>query len=142
MSTDCVFCKILEGQIPSHRVAANDQAVAFLDVNPLRPGHTLVVPRRHAPFLRDVDADDVAGLWSLVHEVTRAVTAATRSPAATVAVNDGKEAGQEVPHVHVHVVPRKANDGASGLHSMFRDRPPSTQEELRKIAQTLRVDPA
>jgi histidine triad (HIT) family protein len=119
MSEDCLFCQIVDGEIPSTTVAETDDAYAFLDVNPLAPGHTLVIPKTHHERVGDMPPAVAGATFELVNEVTPAVEAAVDAPASTVAVNNGELAGQEVPHVHFHVVPRFEDDGSRPIHTLF-----------------------
>ena len=108
--TECIFCRIVAGEIPATIIAESDAAVAILDVAPWTEGHAIVIPRRHAADLLEIDDDDLAGVASLVRRV------------AVAAVGDGAEgvnlwqsnraaAGQTVFHLHVHVLPRRSGDG-------------------------------
>lgn len=135
MTADCIFCRIAAGSVPSQKVYEDGDAFAFLDVRPLAKGHTLVIPKTHAAGFSDLAPEAASALWRAVHRVVPAVMAATGSPAATLAINDGKEAGQEVPHVHVHVVPRRAGDGAGPIHALFARRPTMEAPELAEVAR-------
>jgi histidine triad (HIT) family protein len=126
----CIFCKIVAGQIPSKVVKQNDRAVAFLDAFPLAPGHTLVVPKAHYAKVQDMAGEDATAVFALVHELTKAVESAAGVAASPIAVHNGSEAGQEVPHVHVHIIPRRRGDGAGPVHSMFKNRPKLSAEEM------------
>ena len=107
---NCVFCKIIDGQIPSARVLETDLAVAFLDINPVNPGHTLVVPRAHHVQLTDLPDDLAAYVGSLLPRLCRAVREATAAEGLNVIVNNGPVAGQRVDHCHWHIIPRFAAD--------------------------------
>ena len=107
----CIFCKIIAGAIPALRVYEDDQAFAFLDIGPLAEGHLLVIPKRHYHRLEDMDPDAVAAVARLLPRLSRAVIQVTGCPAYNVLQNNGKEAGQEVGHVHFHIIPRTAADG-------------------------------
>jgi len=132
--TDCVFCAIAAGELPSQTVHETSTALAFLDANPLAEGHTLVVPKDHHGRLGDVPPETATGFYETLHEVIPAVEAATDAPATTVAVNNGEAAGQEVPHVHAHVVPRFADDDAGPIHALFRGRPNVSEERQDELA--------
>lgn len=140
MSADCLFCGIVAGDVSGRIVHDTDGAVAFLDVHPLAEGHTLVVPRAHRERVGDLTPEEAGLLFRAVTAVTPAVTAAVDAPASTVAINDGSEAGQEVAHVHVHVVPRRAGDGAGPIHAMFRDRPEVSEERMDDVAATIAAE--
>lgn len=110
---DCIFCEIADGRRPAHRVLDEAETVAFLDVRPLFPGHTLVVPRRHHETLTDLPAADVGTFFGAVRRVTAAVEAGTESAGSFVAANN--RVSQSVPHLHTHVVPRNRKDGLRGF---------------------------
>jgi histidine triad (HIT) family protein len=113
MSPACLFCEIASGARPSVRVLESASSVAFLDTRPLFPGHTLVVPRVHVETLGDLGSPAVEPLFSDVRRVTRAVERACHADGSFVAMNN--RVSQSVPHLHVHVVPRKAKDGLRGF---------------------------
>lgn len=134
VTDDCIFCQIVSGDVPGDVVYESESTLAFLDVNPLAPGHTLVIPKAHHERLNDVPEDAAADLFAALHRVVPAVEAAVDAPATTVAFNNGEAAGQEVPHVHGHVVPRFEDDGAGPIHALFGDRPALSEEERSRIA--------
>ncbi|QLC33238.1 HIT family protein [Halarchaeum sp. CBA1220] len=134
MSDDCLFCSIVDGDIPGRIVAERDDALAFLDANPLAPGHTLVVPRTHAERLDDLSVDDSRAVFDLVRDLAPDVEVAVDADGLNVGVNDGEAAGQEVPHVHVHLVPRFEGDGGAPIHAVAGDRPDLSDDELDEIA--------
>ena len=134
---DCIFCQIVAGDIPSRTVYEDDEVLAFLDANPLAPGHTLVIPKAHHERLNDLPADAGSAVFAAVHELTPAVEAAVDAPASTVAFNNGEAAGQEVPHVHAHIVPRFAEDGGRPIHALVSERPDLSDAELDEIADAI-----
>lgn len=107
---DCIFCKIIRGTIPSARVLETDQAVAFLDIGPLNPGHTLLVPRAHHATLGDLPDELAAHVGSLLPRLCRAVKSATGAAGLNVVVNNGEAAGQTIAHCHWHIIPRFPGD--------------------------------
>lgn len=109
----CVFCDIVAGTLPAHRVLEGEEVVAFLDARPLFKGHVLVVPRAHLVTLADVPDPTLAALFREVRRLSVAVTAAFGAQGSFVAAND--VVSQSVPHVHVHVVPRTKGDGLRGF---------------------------
>lgn len=138
---NCVFCKIAGGKIPARVVMQNDRAVALLDAFPLAAGHTLVIPKSHYAKVQDMNEQDAMAVFEITWKVASAVEAGSHVGASTIAIHNGSEAGQEIPHVHVHIVPRKGGDGAGAIHSMFKSRPklsPQEMDSLRdKIASNL-----
>ena len=137
MGSDCIFCQIINGEIPSNTIAETDGAYAFLDVNPLARGHTLVIPRDHHERVGNMPADTAGAVFELVNEITPAVEAAVDAPASTVAFNNGEAAGQEVPHLHCHIVPRFPEDGGKPIHSLFTGADLS-DDEMDEIADAIR----
>jgi histidine triad (HIT) family protein len=122
MDPTCVFCRIAAGQCPASVVYDDGRCMAFMDLYPVRPGHLLVTPRRHAARLHQLDEDERAHLFAVAMRVMEAQRAAGLGvDAVNVAVNDGPHAGQQVPHVHVHLVPRARRDGV-GLAGAFLSR--------------------
>jgi histidine triad (HIT) family protein len=109
----CKFCQIIAGEIPAHFVLETDDFVAFLDHRPLFHGHTLVLPRQHLETLLDVPAPVVGPFFLEVQRITAAVTAAMEAQGTFVAENN--VVSQSVPHLHVHVVPRRRKDGLRGF---------------------------
>ena len=140
MTDDCIFCSIVDGDIPSYTVYEDDEVMAFLDANPLARGHTLVIPKAHHERVDDLPADRSAALFDAVHDLTGRVEAAVGADATTIAVNNGTAAGQEVPHVHVHIVPRSEADGGRPIHALIEDRPDVDDDELDDVAAAIRGD--
>jgi len=130
---DCIFCKIASGKIPAKVILQNKSTMALLDAFPLAAGHTLVIPRSHHAKLQDMKQPDVVALFETTWRVLSAVEEGSQTPALTIAVHNGREAGQEIPHVHVHLIPRKPGDGAGPVHSMFEKRPKLSSEEMESL---------
>ena len=111
-STDCVFCAIVSGGAPATFLHQDDLVVAFMDIRPVQTGHLLVVPRAHAELIPELDDASLARLWAVAVDLNRALRATTLPvEAVSVYVADGEAAGQEVAHVHIHLIPRHARDG-------------------------------
>lgn len=113
-----------------------EKSLAFLDAFPLAKGHALVIPKNHYSKIQEMDKGDNADLFETVRILTDKIEH-TFSPS-LVTIHNGKESGQEVPHVHVHIIPRSADDGAGPVHNMFKKRPHLTSTELDQIAEKLR----
>ncbi len=119
MDDNCIFCKIVAGQIPCHKLYEDGRVLAFLDVGPLSPGHTLVIPKHHAVTLDDLPDEDAAAIGAALPKLVKAVKSATGTQACNVLQNNGEIAGQVVMHVHFHIIPKPAADaqadaGAAG----------------------------
>lgn len=108
---DCVFCKIASGQLPSAKVLETACALAFLDIQPLADGHILLVPKEHYPTVTDIPPQLLGEVAAELPRLGQALLDALDAPALTVAVNNGREAGQIVPHLHFHLIPRRESDG-------------------------------
>jgi len=108
---NCIFCKIVSVELPAAVVYENESIVAFLDINPLADGHLLVIPREHYGLITEMPAETAAQLLSPVPMLGRALVTVTGADGFNVLVNQGEVAGQVVPHVHCHVIPRKPADG-------------------------------
>ena len=119
MTEQTIFEKILSGEIPSHEVGRGTNWYAFLDIFPRREGHTLVIPHKAVSHLSQLSDEQIAGLFSGVKEVQEKLGKVFSTQDFTICLHDGPLAGQEVPHVHVHVIPRTSGDGGLTLMSMW-----------------------
>jgi histidine triad (HIT) family protein len=111
--TECRFCEIVSGERRADIVLDEPEAVAFLDLRPVFPGHVLLVPRRHVAALDDLPSELVAPLFDAARRLSRAVRAAVEADGSFVAVNN--HISQSVPHLHVHILPRRRHDGLRGF---------------------------
>ena len=128
---DCVFCKIVNGEIKSRLIIESKNSIAFLDAFPVTKGHTLVIPKTHYGKIQDMSQDDSVDLFRVVYEVVPKIDKITGST--LLAIHNGKESGQEIPHVHVHLIPRQSNDLAGPVHSMFKNRPNLSDDEFDQL---------
>ena len=133
---DCVFCKIAKKEIPSKIITETNKSIAFLDAFPLSRGHTLIIPKCHYEKVQDMTDMDNADLFNTVHKVISKVDKLTG--ATLLAIHNGKDSGQEIPHVHVHLIPRQPSDQAGSVHSMFKDRPKLSDEELDQLCAKIK----
>jgi diadenosine tetraphosphate (Ap4A) HIT family hydrolase len=134
--SDCPFCAIVAGEAPASVVHEGDRTVAFLDLHPANPGHTLVVPREHADGLADLPAADGERLFAVGQRVAAALRETVDPDGVNLFLADGEAAGQEVFHVHLHVVPRHEDDDV-----VFRASPrEASREELDEVAGRLRSE--
>ncbi len=108
---DCIFCKIVKGEIPSHKVYEDDATLAFLDINPISDGHTLVIPKQHSENLLDTSEEDVKAVAVAVKKVAKATKAAMQCDGINILQANFIASGQSVFHYHVHIVPRMEGDG-------------------------------
>jgi histidine triad (HIT) family protein len=134
----CLFCRIAKGEIPSEKVLENERAFAFLDVKPLTKGHVLVIPKTHVERFGGMLPEDAAAVLDLAQRVVRRQERGLGAQGVTVAVNDGRAAGQEVMHVHLHLVPRAETDGHGPIHRLFGAGADLQPGELKEIGMRLR----
>jgi histidine triad (HIT) family protein len=138
LEKNCTFCKIVDGSISARIISQNDKAVAFLDAFPLSVGHTLIIPKRHYSKVQDMNREFSSAIFDLLRIVTPAVEEATGVKASTIAIHNGLEAGQEILHVHIHIIPRISGDGAGPVHSMFKNRPQISSEKLDSMLDRIK----
>ena len=131
--SDCLFCRIVSGEIPATKVHEDEHTIAFMDINPVTRGHLLVVPRRHSRDLLDIEPQDLAATMQATQLVAAKAARALDAEGVNVVNNCGAAAGQTVFHFHVHVVPRTASDGFFvPLGGQAAD-----QEELAAVAEAI-----
>ncbi len=130
----CVFCRIMAGEVAADVVFEDENSVAFLDARPLFPGHVLLVPRGHYETLPDLPGEQVGPLFQNAQRLVRAVQEACEAPGCFVAQNN--VVSQSVPHLHIHIVPRRPKDGLKGF---FWPRTPyASDAERQQIAAAIR----
>jgi histidine triad (HIT) family protein len=134
---NCIFCKIIAGKIPSRVIMQNEKAMALLDAFPLSAGHSLVIPKSHYAKVQQMGKQDAMAVFEIVWKFVGAVETGSEVNASTIAIHNGSEAGQEVPHVHVHIVPRKRGDGAGAIHSMFKVKPKLSSQEMDSLCERI-----
>jgi len=118
----CIFCKIIKKDIPHFGVYEDEHCLAFLDIYPRAKGHTVVIPKIHVETIESADAQTIATLFSGVQSAVQKVTEVLQPDAYSIGWNNGEVAGQAVPHIHVHILPRWKGDGGGNMHTII-DRP-------------------
>jgi histidine triad (HIT) family protein len=131
---DCLFCKIANKQIPAKIVYEDEHVLAFLDVMPRAVGHTLVIPKIHAPHILELPDAEVGPLFAAVKHVAGMLSRGLHPDGITIGANQGRASGQEVDHLHVHLLPRWHDDRGHSIQSVV-DAPP--KESLDAIAQKI-----
>lgn len=129
---DCLFCKIISGELPSYKVYEDAKYLAFLDINPFTTGHTLVCPKRHGETLWEMDEGEIGELFQVASKISRSVVSAMKADGFRVLQNNGEAANQVVPHVHVHIIPSMLED--KGRFSPRQRLPP---EEMKRAAEAI-----
>jgi histidine triad (HIT) family protein len=138
MADSCVFCAIVEGRIPSHKVYEDEKTLAFLDIHPSALGHTLVIPKAHIARVEDLPGEDARSLFAALHKIVGRIQEATGTPASTIGINNGRESGQEVPHIHIHIIPRNQGDKGGIIQGVSRPHRRLNDEEMVRIANNIR----
>ena len=135
---DCIFCKIVSKEIPAKILYEDEDTISFLDAFPVAKGHTLVIPKEHHTKIQDLSSNENQKLFDTVHKMIEKVDSLQGST--LVAIHNGKESGQEVPHVHVHLIPRSNDDSAGPVHSMFKDKIELSDSEINSLYNNLKIN--
>jgi len=132
---ECIFCRIARNEASAERILETEHVVSFLDIQPKSLGHTLVIPKRHATRLADLSNELASEVFKATKDVVGMLEKALKPDAFTIGINDGVGAGQEVPHLHVNVIPRFKGDGARAIHSVVHNPP---REDIMHTAERIR----
>lgn len=135
MSTSCIFCKIIAGELPSTKVYEDADVVAFLDIGPVIKGHTLVVPKTHVDPVTQVPPALLARIMNVVQKIAKAQMNGLKADGVNILQANGAAAGQVVPHVHFHVVPRFKTDGH---HWNWAAKKYDNMDEMKRLAVAIR----
>jgi len=133
---DCLFCKIIEGEIPSAKVYEDDHVYAFLDISQVTTGHTLVIPKKHSENIYETDEDAASKVFASIPKITTALKKAYQPTGLNVLQNNGAIAGQTVYHLHLHLIPRYEADEGFGMKWIERNDEFSG-DDLQTIAQKI-----
>jgi len=136
-SDDCIFCKIVTGQIPAIKIYEDEQVFAFLDIGPVSDGHTLVVPKQHIEKLHECPSELLGPVSSVLVKIARAVSTGMNSDGYNVLCNNGRAAGQLVGHVHFHIIPRNDDDGVFNHWPSYEYEQGKSEQIAEKIRQNL-----
>ena len=131
---DCIFCKIISGDIPASKVYENNDVVAFLSIGPINKGHTIVIPKKHYVNSLDCDNDIFLKVMSVVHKLAPFVKNATSATGINIGINNGADAGQDVFHLHVHIIPRYDSDS----FEFWPNGSYSSNDEMEEYAKKIR----
>ena len=131
---DCVFCKIIDGRLPSMKIDEDDSTLTFMDIHPLSSGHCLVVPKQHAATIFEADVRDLEAAMVTAKRVALAIQEALRPDGLNVLQANGAAAFQSVPHFHLHLIPRWADDGKGFDWKVV----PGNREVIMKMGERIR----
>lgn len=132
---DCLFCKIVQKEIPSETVYEDEKTMAFLDIHPRSLAHTVVISRHHSPTILELPAAEIGPLFEAVKKVIALIETKFSPQGFTIGINHGKISGQTIDHLHVHIIPRFEGDGGGSIHSVV-DNPPA--ESIQWVGEKLR----
>ena len=135
MADDCIFCRILAGAIPSTRVHEDEQTIAFMDIGPIVRGHVLVIPRAHSENLLDTAPEVLAHMMRTARRIAQAQVEGLGADGINLTLAHGAVAGQEVPHIHLHVIPRFRDDGHRWNWNAKRYE---NNDQMAEVAQRIR----
>jgi histidine triad (HIT) family protein len=129
----CLFCEIAAHRIPAHIVYEDADCLAFLDIRPAAPGHTLLIPKTHAPRVEDLTPEQSRALFTALHKILTPIREAIEEEATTIGINNGPGSGQEIPHTHIHILPRHKGDHGGIIQQTGPGAKPPTKETAEKI---------
>ena len=134
---DCIFCKMVAGQIPVTKIYEDEVVLAFLDIGPISDGHTLVIPKQHFERLHDCPAELLSSFASHLGKIASAGAAAMNSDGYTVLCNNGRAAGQLIDHLHFHIIPRNTGDGVFNRWPAYKYEQGKVDRIAAKIRENL-----
>lgn len=134
---DCIFCKIVTGQVPCSKIYENDSVLAFLDVGPVSEGHALVISKQHTSSVDQTEPQAMAEIAKVLPKLAGAIKQAMGADGYNVLCNNGASAGQVVDHMHVHIIPRKENDGVFNQWPSFQYPEEKAKEIAEKICKKI-----
>lgn len=137
MEKDCLFCKIIRDEIPSAKVYEDEHSLAFLDINPVNPGHTLLVPKQHFANLYETSDETLRELMPVIKKLAIAVKKAVSADGINIGMNNDSAAGQLIFHAHIHIIPRHLEDGFKHWHSKRPYKDGEINQVVEKIKSVL-----
>ncbi len=129
---DCLFCKIANKEIPAEIIYEDEATIAFLDVNPLAPGHTLVIPKEHTDSMIALSQKSIGSLFLTVRKITDMLQSTLAPEGFTIGINQGPASRGGIEHLHVHIVPRWHADNGGSIHSIVNNPPRESLQEIRE----------
>ena len=133
---DCIFCKIISKEVPAKILYEDEYSISFLDAFPVAKGHTLVIPKKHFVQIQDMSSDMNQKLFDTVHKMITKIDSVMGST--LVLIHNGKDSGQEIMHVHVHLIPRGIDDSGDNLDSMFKNKIKLTDDEIDDLCTKIK----
>ncbi len=140
--SNCIFCEIINGNIKARKIYETEYSMAILDAFPLQEGHTLIISKSHKTKIQDLDVNENVDIFSTLHFLVREIENTVKSNSSLIAIHNGKDAGQFIPHVHIHIVPIEKSHKHISIHSMFLSKSFSDEklDELwKKMSANLQI---
>ena len=134
---DCIFCKIVSKEIPAKILYEDDDTISFLDAFPITKGHTLVIPKKHFPQIQDMPENVNQKLFDTVHKIIPKTDSVKGST--LVLIHNGKESGQEIMHVHIHLIPRGLDDSGDHADKLFQNKFEISDDDTNKLLNDLKI---
>ena len=135
---DCIFCKLISKQIPAKILYEDEYSISFLDAFPISKGHTLVIPKKHFPQIQDMSLEINQKLFDTVHKMISKIDLIKGST--LVLIHNGKGSGQDIMHVHIHLIPRGFDDSGDNADMMFQNTLQLTDEEINSTYDILKIN--
>ena len=132
----CIFCKIISKEVPAKILYEDEYSISFLDAFPVAKGHTLVIPKKHFAQIQDMSSDMNQKLFDTVHKMITKIDSVMGST--LVLIHNGKDSGQEIMHVHIHLIPRGIDDSGDNLDSMFKNKIKLTDDEIDDLCTKIK----
>ncbi len=132
-ATDCIFCKIINGTIPCHKIYESKHSLAFLDIYPHTKGHTVIIPKQHIELAEEANESILSNIMHDIQSTMNIINKTLHPAGFNVGWNNGKTAGQVVPHMHIHIFPRYENDGGESFHAIIKNPGPTPVAEIAKL---------
>lgn len=135
----CIFCRIRDGDAPSYMVYEDEHTMAFLDINPVSDGHVLLISREHVQYIEELPEATAGALMKALVKIVPPIQRAMNTTDSKIMINNGPNAGQLIPHVHIHIIPRSSRVGTHLFSGVARFKPRS-EEYYREIAEKVRKE--
>lgn len=136
--TNCIFCKIIAGEIPSVKIYEDEHVFAFMDIMPLSKGHTLLIPKTHREFVYDMTAEEAGNLFAVAPKIAKAINETFQPEGMNLLNNNGAKAGQSVFHFHLHFIPRYGQTDGFGAKWMTKEKE-FTSERIQELAESVKI---
>ncbi|MBU2523341.1 MAG: HIT family protein [Nanoarchaeota archaeon] len=134
---DCIFCKIVKGEISCSKIYEDDSTFSFLDINPVNPGHTLIIPKRHYANFLEIPEKELENIIKTIKKIFPGILKSLNAPASNIVQSNGKDAGQDIPHIHFHLIPRYKGDNREIKWKTEKISSEDMQEIANKIKREL-----